>query len=638
MAQPGIKELLEAGVHFGHQTRRWNPKMRRFLFGERDGIYIIDLLKTKRLLDQASEFAGTIAHRGGAVLFVGTKKQARDAVREVAEATGMPYVNHRWLGGLLTNFQTMSERIRRLHDLERYETEGQLALLPTRERLSAQADLAKLRANLGGVKNMKGTPAAIFVIDLKTEAIAVREAQRLRIPIIGLVDTNCDPDGIDFVIPGNDDAIRSCAVIARAIGERVGEGAGVYRAEQERLRAEAEERARREAEERARREAEQAEQAALAAAAAAEAEAAAAAAARGSGRQRAGCRRSRGARGAAGRPSAGRRARRRPRGRRRRLQTPRPSRRPRRPRGRRRRSRPSRRRRPKRRPQPSRPPNRRPRRRQRPPLPPRSRPPSPRQSPPLPPRSRQQSRPPSRPTRRPQKPKRSLLLPTRPPSRSRRLPTRPPRRSHRPPPRRRSRSQSPRPPRERKVPEISAQDVKALRERTGAGMMDCKRALTEAGGDVEKAIELLRVKQGKRIEDRGERVAAEGTIQTYVHHNAKIGAIVEVDCETDFVARNDDFVAFAREVASHIAAAGAALGQPGRGSRRGARRRAADVRAGGRRQAGGDPREDRRGQARQVVQRGRAARPAARQLRQARGQDDRRACRTRSPPRPARTS
>jgi small subunit ribosomal protein S2 len=220
VAQPGIKELLEAGVHFGHQTRRWNPKMRRFLHGERDGIYIIDLLKTKRLLDQASEFAGDIAHRGGTVLFVGTKKQARDAIKEVAESTGMPYVNHRWLGGLLTNFQTMSERIRRLHDLERYETEGQLALLPTRERLSALADLAKLRANLGGVKNMRGTPAAIFVIDLKTEAIAVREAQRLRIPIIGLVDTNCDPDGIDFVVPGNDDAIRSCAVIARAIGER----------------------------------------------------------------------------------------------------------------------------------------------------------------------------------------------------------------------------------------------------------------------------------------------------------------------------------------------------------------------------------------------------------------------------------
>src|SRR5580692_8451450 len=234
--------------------------MRRFLFGERDGIYIIDLLKTKRLLDQASEFAGDIAHRGGAVLFVGTKKQARDAIQEVAEATGMPYVNHRWLGGLLTNFQTMSERIRRLHDLERYETEGQLALLPTRERLSALADLAKLRANLGGVKNMKGTPAAIFVIDLKTEAIAVKEAQRLRIPIIGLVDTNCDPDGIDYVVPGNDDAIRSCALITRAVGDVVSQGHNVFREEEERARLErerqeAEERARQEAEERARQEA-----------------------------------------------------------------------------------------------------------------------------------------------------------------------------------------------------------------------------------------------------------------------------------------------------------------------------------------------------------------------------------------------
>src|SRR5471030_3251889 len=209
--------------------------MRRFIYGERGGIYIIDLLKTSALLAQAQEFASTLAHRGGVVLFVGTKKQARDTVRETAEAAEMPYVNHRWLGGLLTNFQTISQRIRRLHDLERYETEGQLALLPTRERLSAQADLTKLRANLGGVKNMKGTPAAIFVIDLKTEAIAVREAQRLRIPIIGLVDTNCDPDGIDFVIPGNDDAIRSCSIVTRAIGDVVATEAGFYRAEQEKL-------------------------------------------------------------------------------------------------------------------------------------------------------------------------------------------------------------------------------------------------------------------------------------------------------------------------------------------------------------------------------------------------------------------
>jgi small subunit ribosomal protein S2 len=257
VAQVGIAELLEAGVHFGHQTRRWNPKMRRFIHGERGGIYIIDLLKTAVLLEQAREFAGTLAHRGGVVLFVGTKKQARDIVRDVATAAGMPYVNHRWLGGLLTNFQTINLRIRRLHDLERYEADGQLALLPTRERMARQADLIKLRANLGGVKDMQRVPDAMFVIDLKTEAIAVREAQRLRIPIIGLVDTNCDPDGIDFVIPGNDDAIRSCSLITRAIGDVAAEGRNVFRAEEERARQEAEERARAEAEARAKREAEE---------------------------------------------------------------------------------------------------------------------------------------------------------------------------------------------------------------------------------------------------------------------------------------------------------------------------------------------------------------------------------------------
>jgi small subunit ribosomal protein S2 len=257
VAQVGIAELLEAGVHFGHQTRRWNPKMRRFIYGERGGIYIIDLLKTSALLAQAQEFAGALAHRGGSVLFVGTKKQARDTIREVAESAGMPYVNHRWLGGLLTNFQTINQRIRRLHDLERYETEGQLALLPTRERMAAQADLVKLRANLGGVKNMQRVPSAMFVIDIKTEAIAVREAQRLRIPIMGLVDTNCDPDGIDYVIPGNDDAIRSCALIAQAVGQVVSEGHTVFRAEEERARLQAEEQARHEAQERARREAEE---------------------------------------------------------------------------------------------------------------------------------------------------------------------------------------------------------------------------------------------------------------------------------------------------------------------------------------------------------------------------------------------
>ncbi|MFP5365075.1 MAG: 30S ribosomal protein S2 [Thermoleophilia bacterium] len=270
-----MRQLLDSGVHFGHQTRRWNPKMRRFIHGENGGIYVIDLLKTERLLRDAQEFASAVAHRGGTVLFVGTKKQARDAVKDTAESAGMPYVNHRWLGGLLTNFQTISQRIKRLHDLERYEAEGQLALLPTRERMAALADLTKLRANLGGVKNMTRPPEAMVVIDLKVEEIAVREAQRLRIPIIGLVDTNCDPDGIEFVIPGNDDAIRSCALIVRAIGDVVGEGNAVYRAREEQQRKEAEEQARVAAEERARREAE--EQAAREAAAQAEREAAEAA-------------------------------------------------------------------------------------------------------------------------------------------------------------------------------------------------------------------------------------------------------------------------------------------------------------------------------------------------------------------------
>jgi small subunit ribosomal protein S2 len=257
MADVGIRELLESGVHFGHQTRRWNPKMRRFIHGERGGIYIIDLLKTQVLLEQAQQFCSEVAHRGGTVLFVGTKKQARDSIKDVAESAGMPYVHHRWLGGLLTNFQTISLRIKRLHDLERYASEGQLALLPTRERMAAQADLAKLQANLGGVKNMQRPPDAMFVVDLKTEVIAVQEAKRLRIPIIGLVDTNCDPDGIDFVIPGNDDAIKSCAIITQAIGDVVSQGYQTFRAEEERARKEAEDQARREAEARAAREEEE---------------------------------------------------------------------------------------------------------------------------------------------------------------------------------------------------------------------------------------------------------------------------------------------------------------------------------------------------------------------------------------------
>lgn len=219
-----MRELLEAGVHFGHQTRRWNPKMRRFIFGERGGIYIIDLTQTQALLEQAHDFVRNVAERGGIVLFVGTKKQAQDAVAEQALRVGMPYVNHRWLGGLLTNWRTISERIGYLHELRRLKEEGQLDLLPPKERIGMEADLEKLEANLGGVADMKRQPDAVFVIDLKKEQLAVREARRLGIPLIGLVDTNCDPDEVDFVIPGNDDAIRSCTLITRVIADGIAAG------------------------------------------------------------------------------------------------------------------------------------------------------------------------------------------------------------------------------------------------------------------------------------------------------------------------------------------------------------------------------------------------------------------------------
>ncbi len=258
VASVGIKELLEAGVHFGHQTRRWNPKMRRFIFGERGGIHIIDLQQTDKLLKQAQDFAAEVASRGGTVLFVGTKKQARDAVRDAASKGGMPYVNQRWLGGLLTNFQTINRRIRRLHQLSEWTEDGTLELLPTRERITAINEREKLEMNLGGVRDMQRTPDAVFIVDLKTEAIAVREAERLRIPIIGLVDTNVDPDPVTYPIPGNDDAIRSCKLIVDAIGDVVAERAQVFRAEEEAARREREEQERREAEERAKREAEEA--------------------------------------------------------------------------------------------------------------------------------------------------------------------------------------------------------------------------------------------------------------------------------------------------------------------------------------------------------------------------------------------
>src|SRR5947207_8321930 len=219
-----MRDLLEAGVHFGHQTRRWNPKMRRFIFTERGGIYIIDLQQTSELLDEAHAFARNIAERNGSILFVGTKKQAQDAVAEHAGRVGQPYVNHRWLGGLLTNWRTMVSRIERLHDLRNLRDNGQLDLLPAKERIEMIHELEKLEANLGGVADMRKQPDAIFIVDLRKEQLAVREARRLGMPVIALVDTNCDPDEADFVIPGNDDAIRSCSLVVHALGDAIAEG------------------------------------------------------------------------------------------------------------------------------------------------------------------------------------------------------------------------------------------------------------------------------------------------------------------------------------------------------------------------------------------------------------------------------
>jgi small subunit ribosomal protein S2 len=219
-----MKELLEAGVHFGHQTRRWNPKMKRFIFTERGGIYIIDLTQTQELLDEAYNFAKAISERGGSILFVGTKKQAQDAVRNEAIRVGMPFVNHRWLGGLLTNWRTISDRIQRLHELRSLKQESQLDLLPAKERISMEAELEKLEANLGGVADMRRQPDAIFIVDLRKEQLAVREARRLGLPVIALVDTNCDPDEADYVIPGNDDAIRSCSLIVKAVADGIEAG------------------------------------------------------------------------------------------------------------------------------------------------------------------------------------------------------------------------------------------------------------------------------------------------------------------------------------------------------------------------------------------------------------------------------
>ena len=226
MAVVTMRQLLESGVHFGHQTRRWNPKMKPYIFTERSGIYILDLQRTLRELEHSYNFARSIGTQGGTILFVGTKKQAQEPIQNEAERAGQPYVNHRWLGGMLTNFVTMRGRITRMEELEAMAEDGRMATLPKKEQLLLGKELGKLQANLNGVRDMRELPKAIFVVDTKREDIAINEAQRLRIPIIGLVDTNADPDDVDFVIPGNDDAIRSVGLMCRVISDAIIEGRG----------------------------------------------------------------------------------------------------------------------------------------------------------------------------------------------------------------------------------------------------------------------------------------------------------------------------------------------------------------------------------------------------------------------------
>jgi small subunit ribosomal protein S2 len=219
-----MKQLLEAGVHFGHQTRRWNPKMERFIFGERNGIYIIDLQETLRRIEAAYQFVRDAVAGGGTVLFIGTKKQAQEPVREYATKCGMPYINERWLGGMLTNFQTISRRVGKMYEYERMRDSGEFAAMPKKEALLLQRELDKLERYLGGLRGMDKIPDAVFVLDTKKEGIAVAEANKLGIPAVAVVDTNCDPDVIDYVIPGNDDAIRSGALMCRVIADAVTEG------------------------------------------------------------------------------------------------------------------------------------------------------------------------------------------------------------------------------------------------------------------------------------------------------------------------------------------------------------------------------------------------------------------------------
>ncbi|SDY90962.1 30S ribosomal protein S2 [Tindallia californiensis] len=232
MSVVSMKQLLEAGVHFGHQTRRWNPKMSKFIFTERNGIYIIDLQKTVKKVDEAYRIIKEIAEENGNILFVGTKKQAQESIEEEAKRCGMYYVNQRWLGGMLTNYQTIKKRIHRLRELEKMEEDGTFDLLPKKEVIQLKHEMDRLEKFLGGIKDMKEMPKAVFVVDPRKERIAILEAKKLGIPVIAIVDTNCDPDEVDYVIPGNDDAIRAVKLLASTMADAVLEGRQGFQTEE----------------------------------------------------------------------------------------------------------------------------------------------------------------------------------------------------------------------------------------------------------------------------------------------------------------------------------------------------------------------------------------------------------------------
>ena len=227
MTKVSIQTLLDAGAHFGHQTRRWNPKMKPYIFGNRGDIYILDLKQTLLGMDQAYTFVSELAKKGGTILFVGTKKQAQEAVADAANKCGMPYVNARWLGGMMTNFVTIRTRVQRMEELEAMQADGRMELLPKKEQILLGKELAKLQVNLNGIRNLRRTPDAIFVIDTNREEIAIKEAKRLGIPVVGTLDTNCDPDDVEYGIPANDDAIRSVRLLADFIADAVLAGTGV---------------------------------------------------------------------------------------------------------------------------------------------------------------------------------------------------------------------------------------------------------------------------------------------------------------------------------------------------------------------------------------------------------------------------